>query len=164
MNFRKATPQDSSCFLELMKQLDQETEFMMMEPGERTSTPEDMEHYLRTMETSNSLFLLLFDGQKAVGFLSAKRGNANRMKHSAYIVCGILKDYRGKGWGKQLFQELLSWAPENGITRLELTVMTHNEKAVLLYRSMGFEIEGRLVHSMIVNGSYVDEYSMAKLL
>lgn len=164
MNFRKATPQDSKCFLELMKQLDQETEFMMMEPGERTSTAEDMEQYLRTMETSNSLFLLLFDGQKAVGFLSAKRGNANRMKHSAYIVCGILKDYRGNGWGKILFHELLKWAPENGITRLELTVMTHNDKAILLYRSMGFEVEGRLVHSMVVNGSYVDQYSMAKLL
>lgn len=164
MNFRQATPQDSNCFLELMKQLDYETEFMMLEPGERTSTAEDMEHYLHTMETSNSLLLLLFDDQRAVGFLSAKRGAANRIRHSAYIVCGILKDYRGKGWGKLLFQELLTWAPENSITRLELTVMAHNDKAILLYRSMGFEVEGKLVHSMIVNGSYVDQYSMAKLL
>lgn len=164
MNIRQARPEDSRCFLELMKQLDHETEFMLLEPGERTTTVEDMEQYLHSIIKSNSLLLILFDGQKAVGFISAKRGAANRIKHSAYIVCGILKDYRGKGQGKLLFQELLKWAPENGITRLELTVMTHNEKAILLYRSMGFEVEGKLVHSMIVNGVYVDQYSMAKLL
>ncbi len=164
MNMRQAKPEDSKLFLELLKQLDQETEFMMMEPGERISTAEDMEQYVLSMVKSNSFLLLLFDGQEVAGFLSAKRGAANRMKHSAYIVCGVLKNFRGKGYGTSLFRELLAWAPENGITRLELTVMCHNEKAVHLYQNMGFEIEGKLVHSMIVNGAYVDEYAMAKIL
>ena len=164
MNMRQAKPEDSKLFLELLKQLDQETEFMMMEPGERISTAEDMEQYVLSMVKSNSFLLLLFDGQEVAGFLSAKRGAANRIKHSAYIVCGVLKNLRGKGYGTSLFRELLAWAPENGITRLELTVMCHNEKAVHLYQNMGFEIEGKLVHSMIVNGVYVDEYAMAKIL
>jgi RimJ/RimL family protein N-acetyltransferase len=164
MNMRQAKPEDSKLFLELMKRLDHETEFMMLEPGERTTTAEDMEHYLLSMEQSNSFLLLLFDGQEAAGFLSAKRGAAYRIKHSAYIVCGVLKDYRGKGCGTLLFQELLRWAPENGITRLELTVMSHNDKAVQLYQKMGFEMEGKLNHSMIVNGTYVDQYAMAKLI
>lgn len=164
MNMRQAKPEDSKLFLELLKQLDHETEFMMMEPGERISTAEDMEQYVLSMVKSNSFLLLLFDGQEVAGFLSAKRGAANRMKHSAYIVCGVLKNFRGKGYGTSLFRELLAWAPENGITRLELTVMCHNEKAVHLYQNMGFEIEGKLVHSMIVNGAYVDEYAMAKIL
>ncbi len=164
MNIRQAKPEDSKLFLELMKQLDHETEFMMLEPGERTTTAEDMEHYLLSMGKSNSLLLLLFDGQEVAGFLSAKRGAASRIKHSAYIVCGVLKDYRGKGYGTSLFKELLKWAPKNDITRLELTVMSHNVKAVQLYQNMGFEMEGKLVHSMIVNGVYVDQYAMAKLI
>jgi RimJ/RimL family protein N-acetyltransferase len=164
MNMRQAKPEDSKLFLELLKQMDHETEFMMLEPGERTTTAEDMEHYLLSMEKSNSFLLLAFDGQKVAGFLSARRGAANRIKHSAYIVCGVLKEYRGKGYGTSLFGELLKWAPENGITRLELTVMSHNEKAVRLYQNMGFELEGKLVHSMIVNGAYVDQYAMAKLI
>ena len=164
MNMRQAKPEDSKLFLELLKQMDHETEFMMLEPGERTTTAEDMEHYLLSMEKSNSFLLLVFDGQKVAGFISAKRGAANRIKHSAYIVCGVLKEYRGKGYGTSLFRELLKWAPENGITRLELTVMSHNERAVKLYQNMGFEMEGKLVHSMIVNGAYVDQLAMAKLI
>ncbi|NMB90388.1 MAG: GNAT family N-acetyltransferase, partial [Chloroflexi bacterium] len=51
-----------------------------------------------------------------------------------------------------------------GIHRLELTVMTHNQRALALYRKMGFEIEGTLRHNMRVDGVYVDEYSLAQLL
>lgn len=56
------------------------------------------------------------------------------------------------------------WALENTITRLELTVMTHNERAVRLYKKMGFKIEGLKEKSLIVDGKYVDEYYMGKIL
>jgi RimJ/RimL family protein N-acetyltransferase len=42
--------------------------------------------------------------------------------------------------------------------------MVHNEAALALYKKMGFEIEGRKKHSLLINGTYVDEYCMAKLL
>jgi lipid II:glycine glycyltransferase (peptidoglycan interpeptide bridge formation enzyme) len=35
-----------------------------------------------------------------------------------------------------------SWAIERGFHRLELTVNTHNERAIRLYKKMGFEVEG----------------------
>jgi RimJ/RimL family protein N-acetyltransferase len=57
-----------------------------------------------------------------------------------------------------------SWARERGFHRLELTVMTHNERAIRLYKKMGFEVEGVKKHSLFVNGEYVDEYYMAKLI
>lgn len=72
-----------------------------------------------------------------VGFLSADRG-VNRIKHSAYIVAGILKEYCGQGIGTSLFNKLMEWAERNGITRLELTVMTNNERAIKLYKKFGF--------------------------
>lgn len=42
--------------------------------------------------------------------------------------------------------------------------MTHNLAGIALYKKMGFEIEGRKRHSLRVNGAYVDEYYMSKLL
>ena len=95
--------------------------------------------------------------------MSAERGFDNRIKHSAYIVVGILKEYCGKGVGTRLFNNLLEWTELNGITRLELTVMTNNEKAIKLYKKFGFEIEGIKKNSMIVEGKYVDEYYMARV-
>jgi RimJ/RimL family protein N-acetyltransferase len=40
----------------------------------------------------------------------------------------------------------------------------YNEAALALYRKMGFEIEGKKRHSLLINNTYVDEYWMAKLL
>jgi RimJ/RimL family protein N-acetyltransferase len=42
--------------------------------------------------------------------------------------------------------------------------MTHNEQAIALSKKMGFTIEGLHKHTMLVDGVYVDEYTMAKLL
>jgi RimJ/RimL family protein N-acetyltransferase len=42
--------------------------------------------------------------------------------------------------------------------------MTHNERAVRLYRKMGFIIEGTTREDLYVDGHYVDQYLMGKLL
>ena len=55
-------------------------------------------------------------------------------------------------------------AKESGIVRLELTVECENDGAKTLYERMGFEIEGIRPKSMKVNGRFVDEYYMGKIL
>jgi RimJ/RimL family protein N-acetyltransferase len=42
--------------------------------------------------------------------------------------------------------------------------MAHNERALALYRRLGFEVEGTRRDSVLVDGRYVDELTMAKLL
>ena len=83
----------------------------------------------------------------------------------AYITCVYTdEDYRGKGIGTSFFEMLNCWAKENGIKRLELTVECCNETARHLYEKSGFKIEGTREKSMFVNGSFVDEFYMAKIL
>jgi RimJ/RimL family protein N-acetyltransferase len=164
MIIRKIKKEDSEKFLNMLKQLDYETNNMMYEPGERKTSIEEMKINITNIYTSNSLMLLAEEEENIIGFLSAERGFANRLKHSAYIVIGILKDYRGKKIGAKLFKELIEWALVNDITRLELTVMTHNEGAIKLYKEMGFKIEGLKEKSLMVDGKYIDEYYMAKIL
>ncbi len=91
-------------------------------------------------------------------------GNAKRNKHSAYIVMGILGEYRGKGIGAMLFKKLEQWAFNHNIHRLELTVVTRNKAAISLYKKVGFEIEGTKRHSLFIDSEFVDEYNMSKLL
>jgi len=45
-----------------------------------------------------------------------------------------------------------------------LTVMAHNRSAVLPYEKSGFVVQGTRRDSMLVEGNYVDEYYMARLL
>jgi RimJ/RimL family protein N-acetyltransferase len=98
------------------------------------------------------------------GFLAAFGGGYQRDRHSAYIVVGILQGYTGQGIGKLLFKALDEWALAHKLHRLELTVMSHNERALHLYQKMGFVIEGTKKDSLCVNGAYVDEYYMTKIL
>jgi len=161
---RKIELKDAESFLYMLRQLDSETDFMMYEPGERKTTVDEIKSVIQNAYSSNSLILVAEENGKLVGFLSAERGFANKIKHSAYIVIGLLKNYRGRKIGTNLFEELNKWALENGITRLELTVMTSNDIAISLYKKMGFKIEGLKEKSILVDGKYVDEYYMSKIL
>ena len=59
---------------------------------------------------------------------------------------------------------LEQWARAHGFSRMELTVMRHNERAQKLYTRSGFEVEGAKKNSIVVDGVPVDELVMAKLL
>ncbi len=163
MIIRKIEIKDAERFLYMLKQLDNETKDMMYEPGERKTSAAEMKSAIESLYSSNSLMLVAEENDDLIGFLTAERGFANKIKHSAYVVIGLLKSYRGKKTGTKLFEELTDWTLKNGITRLELTVMTHNEAAIGLYKKMGFKIEGLKEKSLIVDGKYVDEYYMAKI-
>jgi len=77
---------------------------------------------------------------------------------------GIKEEFHGRGVGTKLLNELDRWALEQGIHRLELTVMTHNVKALALYEKCGFVVEGVKKDSMCIDGEYIDEYYMGKIL
>ena len=162
---RTIRPGDAELFLNLRIRLDQETQFMMLEPGERTTTVEEQrDHIERLIATANSTIIIAEEEGQLVGYLAASGGEFKRNKHSVYIVIGILQASTGRGIGSQLFTTLEQWARQNSIHRLELTVMNHNEKGIALYRKSGFEVEGTKKHALFFNGQYVDEYYMAKLL
>lgn len=164
MIIRKLEEKDADQFSEMLKKLDEETIHMLFEPGERQVTKEDIIRTVKRRFETNSLALVAEVSGKIVGFVSADRGFANRTKHSVYIVTGILRDYRRNGIGSKLFELLINWAIKNEVQRIELTVMTHNEVALKLYKKMGFKIEGLKERSMIIDGEYTDEYYMAKLI
>ncbi|UUV17826.1 GNAT family N-acetyltransferase [Fusobacteria bacterium ZRK30] len=163
MNIRQIQEKDAELFLNLLLELDNETKFMMLEPGERKNDPEVTRSIIKR-NLQDSFMYVAEEGDKLVGFLTGERGSANRIKHTTYIVIGILGGHRGKGIGRKLFEELEKWSKENNIKRLELTVMIHNEKAVNLYKKMGFKIEGVKEYSILVDGKFIDEYYMGKIL
>lgn len=104
------------------------------------------------------------DQERLIGFLIAERGVRQRNRHRCSVVIGILQAWTSQGIGTQLMLALEDWARNQGVLRLELTVMTHNHIAVALYQKRGFEIEGTLKRTMFIDGDYVDEHLMAKFL
>lgn len=165
MLIREIAIEDAENFMNLIKEVESNSEFMMMEPGERNTTLEHQSKQIESIQQQeNSIVFVAEQEGKLVGYLFAVGGSAERKLHSAYLVIGILKEYRGKGIGTRLFENVTAWAKKQNISRLELTVVTQNEAGVALYKKSGFEIEGTKRNSLVIGGKFFDEYYMAKLL
>lgn len=160
---RRATAADSEGWLDLGHRLDRETSFMLLEPGERTSTAAEVRSLLVCGPDDGCYLVAEVDGQ-LVGLLGAERGQYRRERHKADLFIGVLQGYAGQGIGRRLLEAAEGWARKVGLHRLELTVMAHNARAIALYKKMGFEAEGVARHSLCVDGAWVDEIDMGKLL
>ncbi|MEK5521474.1 GNAT family N-acetyltransferase [Heyndrickxia sp. FSL W8-0423] len=164
MNIRVIQQTDALAFAQLCKEID-ESGFMLYEPGERVIDLEKEEKRIENfLNDDRSIILVAEDDEKLIGYIVAIGGSVKRTRHSAYLVLGVKENYRGRGVASRLFESLFAWAKEKRFTRLELSVIKDNVKAVNLYRKMGFIIEGEKVHSLIIDGKPVNEYYLYKLL
>ncbi|WP_138419665.1 GNAT family N-acetyltransferase [Aquibacillus sediminis] len=165
MIVREIKTSDAEKLTNLTKEVEKSSDFMLWEAGERTMQTDDQLKMIKSIKSAeNSTILVAEKDNELVGYLLAIGGNARRNRHSIYVVIGILQGFRGRGIGTKLFNELEHWANNNNITRLELTVVTKNEAALSLYRIVGFEIEGTKRNSLFIDGEFVDEYYMSKIL
>ena len=136
---------------------------MMLEPGERPTDINALKNAIEKSINDNNLFLVVTYKENIVGFLSIQRGEYRRIRHTGYLVVGIREKYRGMGIGNALFSKIDTWAMENNITRLELTVICSNTIAKHLYEKNGFIVESIKKNAMIIDDKYVDVFSMAKI-
>jgi len=164
LRYKKIKKSDGEKYLKLMKKLDQETSFMLYEPDERKTTIKEMEEKIEQINARDGVIIGAETDDELIGFISASRIPLKRVKHCVYIVVGVLKEESGKGIGTGLFEKLIEWAKNNEISKLELTVMRHNERAIDLYKKIGFKIEGIKNKSLIIDENYVDEYYMGMVL
>jgi RimJ/RimL family protein N-acetyltransferase len=165
MIVRQVKVEDAENLVDLIKKVESESQYMLFESGERSIDPEHQKKRIEAMEKEdNSTIFVVEENNQLIGYLIAIGGNAKRNRHSAYLVIGILLENRGHGVGTKLFNQLEEWALKHSIHRLELTVVAKNEAGLRLYKKLGFDIEGTKRHSLYIDGEFVDEYYMAKLI
>ena len=81
-----------------------------------------------------------FVDDKLVSFTLNGLGRWNG-KETAYDTgTGTVKEYRGKGLAKRIFQFAVPILKEKGVEQYLLEVIQHNTKAVNLYSNQGFEV------------------------
>lgn len=99
------------------------------------------------------------------GFCRVAR-HTGRSKHSAYLgTFAVHPDARGTGVAKQILNQIILSLNQKGVTRVELTVLEDNSRAVTFYRKYGFETEGMIRSSFKRSHQehYINELYMAML-
>jgi ribosomal protein S18 acetylase RimI-like enzyme len=80
------------------------------------------------------------------------------------LTIAVHPAHQQKGIGRLIFRELLGKVAEMAdIKRVELIVRESNKKAINFYKSLGFQVEGRMENRINVSGSFEADIPMAYL-
>ncbi len=80
-----------------------------------------------------------FDGNRLVGY-----GGVKGHFEGDLMTLGVAPECRGQGLGRRILEDLCSLAWNAGMNELVLEVRASNDIALGLYRSVGFEVCGRI--------------------
>lgn len=87
-----------------------------------------------------------------------------RRAHVGAIGMAVRIDLHGQGIGRQLLAAAIDLADNwYNLHRIELEVYVDNERAIRLYQSFGFEVEGTHRDYAFRLGEFTDAVSMARL-
>ncbi|PFO08519.1 GNAT family N-acetyltransferase [Bacillus sp. AFS076308] len=100
-----------------------------------------------------------------VGWASLNQYN-NRCAYDgvADISVYISREFRGRGIGKKLLEDLKSLAIKNGFHKMILFTFPFNKLGQGLYKKMGFREVGVFKNQGFLDGKFVDVMAMEKLL
>jgi RimJ/RimL family protein N-acetyltransferase len=158
ITIREAEEADAPSLLALIRQVDRESTFLSREPGELGLTePQERQHISVLRGRTGSIMLLALHAGEVVGSIDFNGGTRRRTAHAGEFGLSVRRPYWGSGIGGALLDEMLAWCRATGfIRKIRLRVQDRNGAAIALYRSRGFEEEGRLAREMRVDGEWVD--------
>lgn len=161
---RSAVKSDAAALSVVRVQIDGETENMDREQGEAFIDVSGFEQIIKSdSESPRNLFLVAVVQNRIVGFSRCAGTYLKRFSHKVEFGVCVLKKYWGYGIGKNLMQKSIAWAEANGIKKITLNVLETNEGAILLYKKLGFEVEGILKKDKLLSdGDYYNTIVMAR--
>lgn len=97
-----------------------------------------------------------------VGF--TKFYSIDKNNHNCMLGADIHKDHRGKRYARPMWTLMLNKCfDELQLYRVSLTTATFNDVGQRVYKSLGFQEEGRLIKSLYRDGTYHDQIMMYML-
>jgi ribosomal protein S18 acetylase RimI-like enzyme len=110
----------------------------------------------------NAFILGAFDGGVLVGTVGCVNQQPAKMRHKAFIWgVYVAPEARGRGVARALMEAAIARVREwPEVQQIHLAVVTTNETARRLYRSLGFEVYGVEPAALKVDGRDLDEEHM----
>lgn len=163
---RSPRVEDAPVLLDYLKVTASETEFLMRYPEEVSMTLEAEEQYIRKqLDSPNDCMIVCEVNGRLAGNCSLGMNSRRKTRHRGTIGIALISEFWGRGIGTVLMGELIALGEQRGLMQLELQVFQGNERAIALYRKMGFETVCSLPNAIrLKDGSLRDEYTMVRKL
>lgn len=105
--------------------------------------PREYEAYLRTLiGGDDAIAVIAKEGDAVIGYAIGRITNLPSFferRHRGYIHdVFVREEYRRRGIGRQLVEEILAWLRRRGVTLVELTVAASND-ALHFWEELGFQ-------------------------
>src|SRR5260221_14723182 len=95
---RQIQETDAGAFLALCKALDDETQLMLLEPGERQTKVEEQQNRIRgILSKDNHTILVAESDGRLVGYVAGLGGPYHRNRRTVHVVMGIVQAFGGQG-------------------------------------------------------------------
>ena len=158
---RRATPGDAAELVSLARAVGAEPERWLITASDWRG-PSAERRYLRSIRRSPHAAVFVAETPEGiVARLSVARDPHPASAHVADLGLMVARSHRGRGIGRALLEQAADWAQQVGVSKLELHVFPHNEPAIALYESFGFEREGYRRGHYRRAGELVDAVLMA---
>lgn len=103
-------------------------------------TQKRLEKMLRRRGYVPELSFGAFEKKQLLAFTFTGIGNFNHISTAYDTGTGTIKQYRGQGLAKRIFEHSIPNLKKAGIQIYLLEVLQHNKNAVSLYQNLGFEV------------------------
>jgi putative acetyltransferase len=164
VNFRPEQSEDTEMLWKMFSTLSEKSVSNMVAPFTR----ERIERWTSSIDYNKVLAIVAVieekNEQRIVGSASLGFNEQEVFKHKAELGIAVHDDYQNMGIGSAMLKHLLDIARMKKLTKVFLLVDTGNERAIHIYKKVGFEIEGKLRKEKYHKGQYSDEYRMAIFL
>ena len=142
---RSGEARDGAEVLAVFNKTHAQTDFLTTYPEENTFTVEQETAFLQAKaESANEVEVVAEIDGRIVGTAGIESvGGKEKIRHRATFGIGIDRAYWGLGLGRAMTEACVACAKKAGYAQLELDVVAANERAVALYRSVGFTEYGR---------------------
>jgi RimJ/RimL family protein N-acetyltransferase len=160
---QSAEDEDAPGVLEHIRRVLEDGEGQVRLPEElHTDLPAVRQWLAEQREHPDWLVLVALARGEVVGMIDFRNDGRRRMAHTGAIGMSVLPAWRGEGLGRALLEALLDWAGASPrIEKIELNVRADNERAIELYRKLGFLEQGRRPRAIkLAPGRYVDDVLM----
>lgn len=148
---RSPEQSDAEQLVEYVKATAGETDFVIRYPEEADIPVEQEKFFLQYFaDAARDLMIIAEVEGKIAGNCQFSEIGKGRIKvrHRCSFAIALYREYWGLGIGSAMIELLAEKAVESGYEQMELEVVSSNERAIRLYRKMGFVKTGEIPDAM----------------